>query len=453
MERYRAYTNSELRAAAEAAAAERQALAAPLLALPAAELVDRLQREGEGLVAAGAAGALLADLIRIRPRLEADSEVSVAALRAAAEALQPGLARQHDEAATLLDQLASRATERAAALESEQLALHELEGRLVIRAQLPELRDHVRTAQWALRAEQLVGRIPAVARSLTVVSKRASEQLLNADFERRFETERAALRGPPVQLEFPGRKGQATRRKSVAASHRLTEVLSEGEQKVIALADFLAEAGLRTTSAPLVFDDPVNSLDYKRLKYVVARIVTLSKHHQITVFTHNIWFTTELLAQFDKDGCSYYSVSCEGDLKGLLHSGTGPRSDSIKDSTGKINKMIQDAASLSGEIREALIERAYDYIRNWCEVVVETELLAKVTQRYQPNVSMDRLRDIKAGRLAQAIEVILPIFHKACRVIGAHSQPLEMLNVRPDLNELKDDWSQLITARAEYKAG
>jgi hypothetical protein len=119
------------------------------------------------------------------------------------EALQPGLARQRDEAATLLDQLASRATERAAALEREQLALHELEGRLVIRAQLPGLRDHVRTAQWALRAEQLVGRIPAVARSLTVVSKRASEQLLNADFERRFETERAALRGPPVQLEFP----------------------------------------------------------------------------------------------------------------------------------------------------------------------------------------------------------------------------------------------------------
>jgi hypothetical protein len=33
---------------------------------------------------------------------------------------------------------------------------------------------------------------------------------------------------------------------------------------VIAIADFLAEATLlRKTSAPIVFDDPVNSLDYK----------------------------------------------------------------------------------------------------------------------------------------------------------------------------------------------
>jgi wobble nucleotide-excising tRNase len=40
-------------------------------------------------------------------------------------------------------------------------------------------------------------------------------------------------------------------------------VLSEGE-KVIALADFLAEASLKP-AAPVIFDDPINSLDYKRL--------------------------------------------------------------------------------------------------------------------------------------------------------------------------------------------
>jgi wobble nucleotide-excising tRNase len=59
--------------------------------------------------------------------------------------------------------------------------------------------------------------------------------------------------------------------------------------------------------APVIFDDPINSLDYKRLAEVVDRIAVLSETRQVIVFTHNIWFTTELLARFEKrpQDCSY----------------------------------------------------------------------------------------------------------------------------------------------------
>ena len=56
------------------------------------------------------------------------------------------------------------------------------------------------------------------------------------------------LRAPKVAVDFPGRKGEQARRKSLTPNQRqkLSDILSEGEQKVIAVpADFLAEASLK----------------------------------------------------------------------------------------------------------------------------------------------------------------------------------------------------------------
>ena len=77
----------------------------------------------------------------------------------------------------------------------------------------------------------LLGRFQGLLTGLTGVSKLASEDVLNHDFERVFFQECSVLRAPPVTLEFPGRRGQAGRRKSVARDHSLAEILSEGEQE------------------------------------------------------------------------------------------------------------------------------------------------------------------------------------------------------------------------------
>ncbi len=82
--------------------------------------------------------------------------------------------------------------------------------------------------------------------------------------------------------------------------------------------------------------------------------------------------------------------------------------------------------------------------------IVETDLLQSVTQRYQPNVMITRLPKIKADRLSDAIAVIMPLFDKACRYIASHSQPLETLSIRPTVDELKQDWTELQAARDTY---
>ena len=221
---------------------------------------------------------------------------------------------------TLVRDLRTQASQRKERLESERAKLRELQDRVTLSELLPGIRDHVERAKWASRAKVILDRFPALSRSLTTASKEAGEQLLNHDFESAFVGECEALRGPTVTLDFPGRRGQPARRKSLTPQHRLRAILSEGEQKVIALADFIAEATLRRSPTPIVLDDPVTSLDYKRLQYVVDRLVELSETRQVIVFTHNIWFTMELLARFDRGrtACTYYGVAGRDTERGFV---------------------------------------------------------------------------------------------------------------------------------------
>ena len=170
------------------------------------------------------------------------------------------------------------------------------------------------------------------------------------------------------------------------------------------------------------------------------------------MFTHNIWFAVELLSRFEKNkpACTYYGITADGAKSGIVASGTHPRWDDVKGLSGRVNKLIEGAGSLSGEPLEAVLEKGYELIRSWCEVVVEQDVLAGVTQRYQPNVMMTALPRINAQRLPAARDVIFPLFEKACRYMGGHSQPLETLAVRPTLQELKDDWKKANEARAAY---
>jgi ABC-type multidrug transport system ATPase subunit len=239
----------------------------------------------------------------------------------------------------------------------------------------------------------------------------------------------------------------------VSQDHSLADILSEGEQKVIAIADFLAEASLRTGSAPIIFDDPVNSLDHRRVREIAKRIAELSAEHQVVVFTHDIWLATELLSAFDDTpgDCSSYLIREEGGIKGLVSGEKHPRSDTVASIGKRINAKIQDAASGNDEGRQERIDSTYDLIRTWCERVVEHVLLKKVAQRFQPNVAMQNLNDIHADRLGTAISTIYPIWEKACRYMTGHSQPMDTLGIRATVTELKQDWADLQQSLTDYE--
>ena len=73
----------------------------------------------------------------------------------------------------------------------------------------------------------------------------------------------------------------------------MTDILSEGEQKDVALALFLAERQMEVTKNPIIMDDPVNSLDHFITSRLVERLVRLN--NQIIIFSHHLLLKSSLM--------------------------------------------------------------------------------------------------------------------------------------------------------------
>jgi wobble nucleotide-excising tRNase len=287
--------------------------------------------------------------------------------------------------------------------------------------------------------------------------KEATRGILNTSFESAFHRECRLLNCPSVRLEFPGRQATTLRHKSVGDNHRLGEVLSEGEQKVIALADFLAEVSMRPSSAVIILDDPITSLDARRVDEVADRIVSLSADQQIVVFTHHLYFATKLLAAFESTAargqCSFYEVLAEDNQVGLISRGPHPRMDNVKSITGRVNKTLQDARAASGTPRSDLIATAYGHMRGWIEAFIEDELLQGSVKRHRANISIDALSRVNGQAVDESVRVLQPVFDRACDRMWPHAHTAEQLQARPTIEDVDGDWETLRAVAEAVKTG
>ena len=354
--KYRDFVSNETKAAADAAEQVLSNYVRPILALDVDALLSQIAEHTNGqpdpldpLVPV--LGQIRTVATKVTGGVEVTWQDRNEALASAERTLTGEAARLNE----LIGNLQTSVEERSGALKVKQQDVVELQGRKAAHELLPQIEKHVSDAKWIARADIVKNNMTALLRSLTEAAKDASGELLNRGFAERFEAECQHLRAPEVTLNFPGRQGQVTRRKLVA-SYKPEQVLSEGEQKVLALADFLAEVTAVPAPSPVVFDDPITSMDYRRIREVCKRVVALAEEHQVIVFTHNIWFAAELLSKADKKKWKYYDIRHEGSDSGVLTAATHPRVDSLAQVRRTIRVLIDTAESQDGEVRAALIE-------------------------------------------------------------------------------------------------
>jgi energy-coupling factor transporter ATP-binding protein EcfA2 len=364
----------------------------------------------------------------------------------------------HREAASRsVRDLSTAASERDKELADGKTALLEMEDRRTLRSLLDAIVEHVEAAKWVDLADTVLRTFQGLLRGVTEAMKDATRGILNSTFESAFQRECQLLSCPSVRLEFPGRQAAALRHKSVGGNHRLGEVLSEGEQKVIALADFLAEVSMRPSSAPIILDDPITSLDARRTDEVAERIVNLSADHQVIVFTHHLYFATKLLDAFDQSSrrsqCSFYEVLAEDDKVGLVLGGSHPRMDTVKAFTGRIKKALEDAKAASGTARSDRIATAYGHMRGWIEAFIEDELLEGSVKRHRANISIDALSRVNGTAVDESVRILQPIFDRACERMWPHAHTADQLQARPTIDEVEEDWNALKAVAQAVKDG
>lgn len=342
-----------------------------------------------------------------------------------------------------LTMLETQQQNRAQALAEKQAELVELKDAAELGKSWQLIEAQVRSAKEADLLKTLKRPLSSLGRAVTALAKTASDQLINQSFDALFLEECDALRAPTLKLQYVGREGRAHRRKVLSGKHKPSKVLSEGEQNVLALADFLAEARLAGITAPIIFDDPVSSLDHRRINEVAQRVARLADDNQVIVFTHDILFATTLLSLFEESKrCVYFQITDENG-KGQITRASGPRIDSLNAIRRRITDSIQAAKAQEGEVRDALVRMAYSHVRAWCEVFTEEELLKGVTKRYRANVQMTTLPNIDGTKLNEIGPKVTEIFEVACRYIDGHSQPLVTLGVSPTLTGLEQHWAEL----------
>ncbi len=240
------------------------------------------------------------------------------------------------EAKAALESLKASSVTWATQLESKKAAIETAaKGRDALVKQLAILRAEIEPLEYAQAiadrletlkaAQQMVdesqfwtAKLPAftqVLKRITEKLKEAHEDLVVADFEARLDAEYRALAEKDmaafgVKLARKGADAAVTVLPQVGGKG-IEGVLSEGEQRLHALALFFAELETCPQSV-LVFDDPISSFDYNYIANYCTRLRDFTIKHpprQIIVLTHNWEFFVQLQRTLNKVGLgSYLSV-------------------------------------------------------------------------------------------------------------------------------------------------
>ena len=255
--------------------------------------------------------------------------------------------------------------------------------RLSHQAKLIKCLSAVRTNAISIKSSELTEK---------VVSKELAEAL-NREFK---ELSVGTLR---VSLQSRSDKGKAMHKLKLELpqSHSPGDILSEGEQRAIAIGSFLAEVTLSDSKGGIVFDDPVSSLDHRRRERVAKRLAAEAAHRQVIVFTHDIYFLCILVEEANVSGVPITTQSLTRRAEGfgvadpeLPFEGknVSKRIGALKSQHQLIAKLYRDGDEQ--EHRRQTVE-AYFQLRMTWERTVEEVLLGQVVLRFRKGIETQRL--------------------------------------------------------------
>lgn len=175
-------------------------------------------------------------------------------------------------------------------------ALAELEAREELSKRLPEVLAHLNALRELARLAQAKRKLNTSTLSNTITA--LSRELIEADLQGALHRHLKALNfnGLAVRVRSKTVRGQALvgLRFQTVDGVPLNSVLSQGEQRRLALAMFLAEMEVLGEPNPVVLDDPASSIDQEGRRHIARTLCELACRQQVIVFTHELSFVHEL---------------------------------------------------------------------------------------------------------------------------------------------------------------
>lgn len=276
---------------------------------------------------------------------------------------------------------------------------------------LPDILKFISVHKWAAKAEQTVSAFRT--NSITALQGNLFSQHITNNYATTFSDECRTLKAPNVVEISQHNAKAATYRKLLVAKQSASQILSEGEQRAISLADFLTEVQLNPNNAGVIFDDPVTSLDHKRRAIIAKRLVDLSATKQVVIFTHDIAFFAKLSSYADKTAglkVTKTSIRKFGNTVGIIKPDLPWIAQKVTARIGFLRSELVKLKKLEKEGDEdqynMQVKGWYGFLREAWERSIEERLFKGAIERFSGEV---------------------------------HTRPLEQIEVTPELVKMIDE--------------
>lgn len=270
-------------------------------------------------------------------------------------------------------------------LHKEKLALH-----------YDKIEKFVENQKWLAK----VGTISWGKKATTEAEKALSAKYFNQGYIDTFNDECKKMNGSfGIVINHTGAGGTSYRQLFIEGKNPAS-VLSDGEQNVIAIADFVTEMNMSEVNRGIIFDDPVTSLDHTRREVIAMRLVSEAGKKQVIVFTHDVVFLLALKYYAAKLAVpmSTQTLYKIGETAGHCKPNMPWVASNVKDRLGYLNAELQRITKVhrTGDPDEYRREAKVwcEYLREAWERSVEERLLKGVITRFEPGIQTQRLKNV-----------------------------------------------------------
>ena len=320
---------------------------------------------------------------------------------------------------------------------------------ILARRQDLELRARLKECERAAKTNAVSHKANSLRQEL--VSERLRDRI-------HAETEALSLTHLHLAINDDSRRGESGYKVSLDAKQRVAskDVLSEGEQRALGLACFLADINGQPKQHGIIVDDPVSSLDHIRLRQVAKRLVQEAGNgRQVIIFTHNLLFFSEVLSKAASHASSPVPVVTHVVREAAeLGFGVVEQDDEPwegKPVTKRIAVLREHLNRLRAEKEQSkVIDRKqvvsfYTGLRETWERLVEEVLLGKVVERFGTDV-----RTLNLKRVVVDDEDYRKIFWamKEASESSGHDMPAGKNIPLPSI----DDMEEALRTLDEYRA-
>ena len=298
----------------------------------------------------------------------------------------------------------------------------------------------------------------ATTNKITTESNTLANALITDAYINRFKQELRLL-APEIKVKLEktsSKKGTSPYKITLNSingnKYKPEDILSEGEQRIVALAEFFAEATGRTQKTPIIIDDPISSLDYNFEDAATKRIVELAKTRQVIIFTHRISLVVGIETQCEQMGVplhqnfirSGYHGKGIPDLEDVYHGNIKKNLNSLIQKIAETKKKDPDSSEYSDAV-----EKICKQFRICVERTVEDELLFGMVKRFRRSIQTLN----KTAKLAL-------IDSNDCKMIDdmmtkysamEHSQPDETPSYCYPIDEINDDINKFVNWLDSFK--